>query len=119
MCIRDRLYTAWGIVQHLMGVKNSPELRAAHDAVQKDVVQTSMRIAQSEPVYKALALLKASAGWGDLDRAEQRVVDAAIRDAELAGVGLAGEKKERFERIALELAELSTRFTNLSLIHIS
>ena len=75
-------------------------------------MQASMRIAQSEPLYKALVLLKAGAGWGDLDPAEQRVVEASIRDAELAGVGLAGEKKERFERIALELAELSTKFTN-------
>src|SRR5215813_13290696 len=52
--LTEPLYTAWGIVQHLMGVKNSPELRAAHDAVQKLVVQTSMRIAQSEPLYKAM-----------------------------------------------------------------
>ena len=41
-----------------MGVQNSPELRAAHDAVQKDVVQASMRIAQSEPIYRALLALK-------------------------------------------------------------
>jgi len=54
----EPLYTAWGIVQHLMGVKNSPELRAAHDAVQKSVVQASMRVAQSEPVYKALVALR-------------------------------------------------------------
>ncbi len=110
--LTEPLYTAWSIVQHLMGVKNSPELRAAHDAVQKIVVQVSMRIAQSEPIYRALVALKAGPEWERLDRAEQRVVSAAIRDAELSGVGLEGEKKERFERIALELAELSTRFTN-------
>src|SRR5438132_1456978 len=34
--LTEPLYTAWGIVQHLMGTKNSPELRATHDAVQKD-----------------------------------------------------------------------------------
>jgi oligopeptidase A len=44
--------------------------------------------------------------------AEQRVVTAGIRDAELSGVGLTGEKKARFEQVALELAELSTKFTN-------
>src|SRR5262245_32571111 len=28
--IAEPLYTAWSVVQHLMGVKNSPALRAAH-----------------------------------------------------------------------------------------
>ena len=37
--LTEPLFSAWGVVGHLMGVKNSPELRAAHDAVQKDVVQ--------------------------------------------------------------------------------
>jgi oligopeptidase A len=110
--LTEPLYTAWGIVQHLMGVKNSPELRAAHDAVQKIVVQTSMRIAQSEPLYKALVALKGGPDWARLAPAEQRVVEAGIRDAELSGVALVGEKKARFEQVALELAELSTKFTN-------
>jgi oligopeptidase A len=110
--LTEPLYTAWGIVQHLMGVLNAPELRAAHDAVQKSVVQASMRVAQSVPIYQALVALRASAAWNELDTAEQRVVAAYIRDAELSGVALTGEKKERFEQIALELAELSTKFTN-------
>jgi oligopeptidase A len=110
--ISEPLYTTWGVVQHLMGVKNSPELRAAHDAVQKLVVQVSMRIAQSKPIYKALDALKRSPAWGELDEAQQRIVAASIRDAELSGVGLEGAPKERFEAIELELAELSTKFTN-------
>ncbi|HEX9295592.1 MAG TPA: M3 family metallopeptidase [Polyangiaceae bacterium] len=110
--ITEPLFTAWGIVQHLMGVKNSPELRAAHEAVQKDIVQASMRISQSEPIYHALVALKDGADWDKLDVVQQRIVAAAVRDAELSGVGLTGAKKERFEKIELELAELSTKFTN-------
>src|SRR4029079_16809956 len=75
-------------------------------------VQTSMRIAQSEPLYKALVALKGGPDWARLAPAEQRVVEAGIRDAELSGVALVGDKKARFEQIALELAELSTKFTN-------
>jgi oligopeptidase A len=110
--ISEPLYNAWGVVQHLMGVKNSPELRAAHDAVQKLVVQISMRIAQSKPIYRALDQLKKSPAYGELDEAQKRIVTASIRDAELSGVGLEGAPKERFEAIELELAELSTKFTN-------
>jgi oligopeptidase A len=110
--LTESLYFAWGVVQHLMGVKNSAELRAAHDAVQKIVVQTSMRVAQSEPIYRAMVALRDDSRWNDLDGAQKRVVSAAIRDAKLAGVGLAGEKKDRFEKLELEMAELSTKFTN-------
>jgi oligopeptidase A len=93
-------------------VQNSPELRAAHEAVQKDVVQASMRIAQSEPLYRAMLALKNGPAWKDLDGAQQRIVAGALRDAELSGVGLSGEPKKRFQQIELELAELSTRFMN-------
>jgi oligopeptidase A len=110
--ISEPLFTAWGVVQHLMGVKNSPELRAAHDAVQKIVVQVSMRIAQSKPIYRMLDMLKKSPAWVMLDAAQQRIVSATLRDADLSGVGLEGAPQQRFEAIELELAELSTKFTN-------
>jgi len=31
--IGDALGTRWGVVGHLLGVRNSPELRSAHEAV--------------------------------------------------------------------------------------
>ena len=37
--LTEQLYWSWGIVTHLMGVKNSPELRTAFEAVQPQVVQ--------------------------------------------------------------------------------
>ena len=92
--LTEPLFSAWGVVQHLMGVKNSPELRAAHDAVQKDVVQASMRIAQSEPLYRAMLALKEGPVWSQLDRAQQRIVAGALREAELSGVGLSGAPKQ-------------------------
>jgi oligopeptidase A len=110
--LTEPLFTAWGVVQHLMSVQNSPELRAAHDAVQKDVVQVSMRVAQSEPLYRAMLALQKGPAWNELDAAQQRIAAGALREAELSGVGLSGAPKQRFEQIELELAELSTRFMN-------
>ena len=60
-------------------------------------------------------LLKHSAPaiiWATLESAQQRIVEAAIRDAEFSGVGLEGEVRERFNAIQMELAELSTKFSN-------
>ncbi len=110
--IEEKLGWSWGIVGHLMGVKNSPELRSAYETVQPQVVQFLSRFSQSQPIYKGFKALRDSGEWQNLQPAQQRVVEAAIRDAELSGVGLEGDKKERFNNIQLELAELSTKFSN-------
>lgn len=108
----DRLSWSWGIIGHLMGVKNSPELRKAYEAVQPKVVEFINRLSQSRPIYDAYKQLQQGPDWSQLAPAQQRIVESAIRDAELSGVGLTGEAKERFNQIQLELANLSTQFSN-------
>jgi oligopeptidase A len=110
--ITEHLTWTWGAVSHLMGVKNSNELREAYEVVQPLVVQFSNKLSQSQPIHKAFKALRNSNTWTTLEPAQQRIVDSAIRDAELSGVGLEGEAKERFNAIQMELAELSTKFSN-------
>ncbi len=110
--IEESLSWSWGIVGHLMGVKNSPELRQAYEETQPQVVQFVNKLNQSQSIYQAFKALKAGSEWETLQPAQKRIVESAIRDAELAGVGLEGEKRERFNQIQLELAELSTKFSN-------
>ncbi len=112
----DELHTpfqyAWSPVSHLLGVLNSPELRKAHEEVLADVVSFSLRVGQSEPVYRALKGLKGGADWPSLSEAQRRIVDQKILDAELSGIGLSGEARERFNAIVRELSQLSTDFSN-------
>jgi oligopeptidase A len=108
----DRLERAWGVVGHLMGVKNSDALREAHEAVQPRVVTLGIRMGQSRPLYDALRTLREGSGWSALDPAQHRIVESLLRDARLSGVGLEGEARERFNAIQLELAELATHFNN-------
>ncbi|MDJ0584391.1 M3 family metallopeptidase [Microcystis sp. M49636_WE2] len=110
--IEERLSWSWGIIGHLMGVKNSPELRQAYETVQPQVVEFISRLSQSKPIYEAFSSLRQGESWGQLDEAQQRIVEASLRDAQLAGVGLVGEKKDRFNAIQLELAEITTKFSN-------
>jgi oligopeptidase A len=110
--LQERLTWSWGIVGHLMGVKNSPELRTAHETVQPKVVQFVNQLSQSKPLYEGFKDLRNSSEWEQLEPAQQRIVESAIRDAQLSGVGLEGETRERFNTIQLELAELSTKFSN-------
>lgn len=110
--IEERLTWSWGIVGHLMGVKNSPELREAYESVQPQVINFYNRLSQSQPIYQAFKKLRDSAEWSNLDTAQQRIVESNIRDAELSGVGLTGEDKDKFNAIQLELAEITTKFSN-------
>jgi oligopeptidase A len=110
--LEERISWSWGVVSHLMGVKNSPELRQAYETMQPEVVKFVSRFSQSQPIYEGFKALKQSDAWQELEESQQRIVDSAIREAELSGVGLTGEAKERFNAIRLELAECSTRFSN-------
>ena len=110
--LQDRLTWSWGIVGHLMGVKNSPELRKAYNEIQPKVVEFINKLSQSQPIYQAFKNLSNSDSWENLDVGQKRIVEATIKDAELSGVSLEGEKRENFNAIELELAELSNKFSN-------
>lgn len=110
--LTEPVFWAWGVVSHLMGVKNSPELREAQEAMQPEVVKFGMRVSQSKPLYEGYKAIRSSATWGSLSEAQQRIIESSIREAELAGVGLDGETRDRFNEIQLELANLSTQFSN-------
>jgi oligopeptidase A len=110
--IHDRLGFGWGIVEHLMGVKNSTPLRAAYDEVEPLVVKFFTRMGQSEEIYRALVALRDGGGGHRLDPVQRRIIEKLVQEAELSGVALQGEARERFQKIRLELAELSTRFGN-------
>ena len=110
--IDERLGWSWGIVGHLMGVKNSPELREAYQKMQPEVIKFYTKLTQSKPLYEAFKGIKEGNEWDKLESAQKRIVESSLRDFELSGVGLEGETKERFNQIQLESGELSTKFSN-------
>ena len=105
----ERLRWSWGVVSHLNGVCNGPELREAHASQQAPVVAFGNRAGQSSVIYRALQRL---ADQGGLDGTQQRILAAERRAMELRGVGLAGDVQAAFNAASQELAELSTRFGN-------
>ena len=108
----DRLGYAWGLVGHLMGVKNSDALRKAHAEVQGEVIAFGLRLAQSRPIYEGLEALAASAAFAGLEPAQRRIVESLVREARPSGVGLEETERARFNEIQAELAELATKFSN-------
>ena len=110
--LTERIEWSWGIVGHLMGVQNSPELRTAYEEMQPKLVDFSSRAGQSRAIYQGYKTIQASPEFATFDVAQQRIIVAAIRSMELAGVGLEGEPKQRFNQIKSTLAEISTKFSN-------
>ena len=106
----ERLRWSWGVVNHLLGVCNSPELREAHQQQQAAVVAFSSRLAQSQTIYQALEVLNNQTEG--LDDCQRRILAAELLGMRLRGVGLQGEEKEQFNQITQELAEACTAYSN-------
>lgn len=111
--IQAPLSYSWSVVGHLMGVKNSDELRQSHDAMQPSIVEAYQKIGQSQPVFKALVEIRNNPSlWNQLDEAQKRIIISSIRSMETSGVGLKDQDREKFNKLKLEAAELSTKFSN-------
>ena len=108
----ERLGRAWGVVGHLMGVRNSEALRAAHEEVQPEIVAFGLRVAQSPALFGALEALSRSDAFAAMDDTQKRIIESSLRDARLSGVALEGEARERFNAIQSEMAECATKFSN-------
>jgi oligopeptidase A len=108
----EQLGFAWGIVGHLMSVKNNDELRAIHDKLQPQMIAFGMRAGQSQPTYNALTQLKEGPLWHKLDEGQQRVVDNELLGMKHTGIGLTGDDQDNFNAWQQRLGELSTQFMN-------
>ena len=109
--IGESLRWSWGVVSHLNGVCNSPELREAHAAQQPEVVRLGNRLGQSRVIYKALCLLRDKPAES-LNPAQQRVLSAELLSMDQRGVGLDGDEQTAFNAASERLAQLSTQFGN-------
>jgi oligopeptidase A len=102
----------WGPVSHLFSVKNSPALRKAYEAALPRIVDFGLRVKQSEVLYRAVKSLREGRGWDSLSQTRRRIIEQKLLSVELAGIGLEGNERKRFNEIAQELSKLSTDFSN-------
>ena len=101
-----------GPVYHLMGVKNSPELRDAYQTIRADIVAINLRLQQSKPLYKGMITLSNSDEWNHLEEAQKRIIKEKILDAEHSGIGLEGKEKDRFNKNVDDMSRISNDFRN-------
>ncbi|UKE50401.1 M3 family metallopeptidase [Xanthomonas translucens] len=107
----ERLWRAWGQVNHLQGVVNTPALREAYNNNLPKLTRFSSALGQNLALfaqYRALAATPEAAGD---DAARRKVLDNALRDFRLGGAELGDADKQRFAAIQEELSALSAKFS--------
>ena len=107
----EHLGRAWGAVNHLNSVMDTPELRAAYNAALPRITEFWTRLGADERLYaKYKAIAPAS-----LSDEQRQAHTNALRNFVLSGAELQGTAKERFAAIQERLAELSQKFSENAL----
>jgi oligopeptidase A len=107
--LQHGLTRAWSPVSHLNAVVNSEALRAGYNACLPLLSAYQTDLAQSEPLFRAYRTI-AERDAAELGPIERRVIEHAVRDFRLAGVGLPEERKRRFKTLMQELTQLQAKF---------
>jgi len=107
----EHLGRAWGMVNHLNHVMDTPELRATYNENQPKVTEFWTELGQNEALFAKYKQLRASTEYDTLTPARKRIVENALRDFRLGGAELPEKQKERFAEIQEQQAALSTRFS--------
>ena len=103
----EQLGRSWGMVGHLQGVADTPELRAAYNAELPRITDFFTRLGANEALYAKYKAIQSSS----LNAEQARAHTLALRNFVLSGAELQGQAKERFAAIQERLAEISQLFS--------
>ncbi len=106
----EGLEYAMTIVAHLEAVATTPDLRAAHQAVQPRVAQFYARIPLRSELWQRLQCYAASPAAQALTGARRRHLKQTLKEFRRHGAELDAAGKERLAQIDVALAELCTKF---------
>jgi oligopeptidase A len=107
----EKLGMAWGAVNHLNSVADSPELRAAYNAALPRVTEFWTRLGADERLYAKYKSMDVNA----LNPEQRQAHKNAMRNFVLGGADLTGEARKRFAEIQEKQAELSQKFSENTL----
>ncbi|MCF8210717.1 MAG: M3 family metallopeptidase [Rhodoferax sp.] len=107
----EKLGVAWGAVNHLNSVADTPELRAAYNAALPIVTEFLTRLGADDRLYAKYKAIDTAA----LNVEQRQAHKNAMRDFVLGGAELQGAQKQRYASIQERLAELSQKFSENTL----
>ncbi len=107
----EQLGRAWGAVNHLNHVADTPELRAAYNDALPKVTAFYTALGANEALYAKYKAIDVAT----LNDEQKQAHKNAMRNFVLSGAELTGVAKERFAQIQESLAELSQKFSENAL----
>jgi len=107
----EQLGRAWGVVSHLNGVADTPELRAAYNEALPRVTDFWTRLGSDERLYAKYKAIDPAT----LNTEQRQAHKNAIRNFVLGGAELTGAARERFAAIQERQAELGQKFSEHAL----
>ncbi len=107
----DTLNRAWGLVSHLDSVANSPEHRAAHNAMLPKVSAFIASIPLNKCLWETLKKYDQGSESEALSPTKKRYIKETLADFREAGADLSPKNKKRASEIQSELANLTQRYS--------
>ena len=106
----ERLGRIWSPVSHMNSVVNSDELRAAYNACLPKLSDYATEMGQHEGLFHAFKQIAAGPEYEQLDTAQKKIIDNALRDFRLSGIELPKDKQGRYKEIMQALSALNSKF---------
>ena len=107
----EKLGRAWGAVNHLNSVADSPEFRAAFNAALPKVTEFWTRLGSDERLYAKYKAIDINT----LNTEQKQAHLNAMRNFVLGGADLTGAAKQRFAAIQEQQAEVGQKFSENTL----
>ena len=108
----ERLHKAFGPAGHLNAVVQNEAWRDAYNSCLPLLSEYATEVGQNAKLYAAYQSLRDSEEYASLDSAQKKDLDNTLRDFRLSGVDLPSEQKSRYQDIAQQLSELTSRFSD-------
>ncbi len=105
------LNEAWGLVQHLDSLCNSPELREAHNAMLPQVTAFFAKIPLNEHLWDLLETYSKTEEVKALDPIRKRALNETMESFRQHGADLLPDKKKRLEELEAELSQATQKYS--------
>ncbi|ARD44379.1 oligopeptidase A [Colwellia sp. PAMC 21821] len=110
--VDDVLGKLWSPISHMNSVVSSEKLREAYESCLPLLSAYGTFVGQHAGLFAAYQQLSESDAFKDLNAAQQKVINNALRDFKLSGIALNEQDKKRYGEISTRLSELSSTFGN-------
>ncbi len=109
--MEEQLAKTWSPVSHLNSVANTDELRAAYNACLPKLSDYATEMGQNRELFDAYKSIKTHSEFSSLETAQKKIIDNALRDFKLSGIGLAQNEQQRYKEIRQRLTKLGAQFS--------